>query len=296
MDLPPTTLSPLRAALLGAGRVGTAVAHLLAGAGHEICGVASRTDTSARAAARRLQAPVIDVSAVGETRPDLILIGAADAAIEEVAAKAAPSLPEGTIVVHFSGSLALAPLKPLADAGGRPGALHPMAACPAVETAIRRLPGSAWGVTCSTGLRDWMASLVASDLNGLPVFVEAADRPVWHAAAVTTANGAAALLSAAQTMLEHIGVQEGMDVLGPLAAGAVANAREAGRAGAALTGPAVRGETEILELQIRALEVEAPEVLDAYLWALRIILDTARRAGRLGPPESDRVERLLEAR
>jgi predicted short-subunit dehydrogenase-like oxidoreductase (DUF2520 family) len=267
----------------------------LAGAGHEICGVASRTDASARAAARRLQAPVIDTAAVGGTGPDLILIGAADAAIEEVAAEAAPSLQEGTIVVHFSGSLALAPLKPLVDAGGRPCALHPMAACPDVEAAIRRLPGSAWGITCSTGLWDWVASLVASELDGLPVFVEAADRPVWHAAAATTANGVAALLSTAQTMLEHIGVEEGMEVLGPLAAGAVANAREAGR-GAALTGPAVRGETEILELHIRALEAGAPEVLNAYLWALRIILDTARRAGRLGPPESDRVERLLEAR
>jgi predicted short-subunit dehydrogenase-like oxidoreductase (DUF2520 family) len=187
-------------------------------------------------------------------------------------------------------------LKPLADAGGRPCALHPMAACPDLETAIKRLPGSAWGITCANDLSDWVASLVAADLHGLPVFVEASDRPVWHAAAATTANGVTALLGAAESMLERIGVEEGMEVLGPLAAGTVANAREAGGAGAALTGPAVRGEAETLELHLRALAARAPEALDAYRWALRIILDTARRAGRLDPSAHDRVERLLEAR
>lgn len=286
---------PARVALVGAGRVGTAVALLLRRAGHVVVGVASRTPSSASRASALLGVPAFEPSSTFAHTADVVLLGVPDAALTEVARRVAPSLRPGTVVVHFAGAVGLTPLSHALAAGASACALHPVAACPDVVTALRRLPGCAWGVTCADDLRPWAHALVRDGLGGTPVDVAERDRPVWHAAAVTTANGIAALLASAEAMLDAIGVAQAAGVLGPLAAGAVDNAREAG-AGATLTGPAVRGEVETVARHLRALESIDPLLADDYRVAARAILSGARRAGRLDTATEDRMTAVLGAR
>src|SRR6266853_256543 len=103
-------------AVIGAGRVGTAMAVLLARAGHEIVAVSGREATVERAA---LFLPGVEVLAPADAaaRSELVLIGVPDDAIEAVAAGSAPGIREGAHVCHLSGALGLEVLAPAREAG-----------------------------------------------------------------------------------------------------------------------------------------------------------------------------------
>jgi predicted short-subunit dehydrogenase-like oxidoreductase (DUF2520 family) len=265
---------PLDVALVGGGRVGTAVAQLLRGRGHRVAGVWSRTRASAERAAGALGARTI---ALEEVTGDLVLIAVTDAAIAPVATRLAPFLPRGCVVCHFAGGLGVAPLRSVQERGAWACALHPVQSCPDVEAAVRRLPGSAWGLTCTPGIEPWATALIARDLQGFVVEVSEGDRPLWHAAAVTAANGIVALMATSEAMLEAIGAPA-RAVLAPLAAGALENARERGAA-ASLTGPIVRGEVDALSRHLRVLAERDPRLVPGYVAASRVILAGARDAG-----------------
>jgi predicted short-subunit dehydrogenase-like oxidoreductase (DUF2520 family) len=282
---------PLDVVLIGAGSVGTAIAHLLSEARHSIAGVGFSGRESTRRAGEFLGVPSFDPDDVPSA--DVILVGVPHWAIDTVVQSVAPRLQRGTIVCHFAGAAGLYPLRAALDAGLLGCAMHPVQACPDVDTAIRRLPGSTWGVTCSDGLEGWSATVIREDLRGRPVFLSESDRPLWHAASVTTANGIAALLASAEEILRAIGVDDPMAVLEPLASGAVANARDGGGGAATLTGPLVRGERHVIELHLQALK-QAPEAADAYRAATRLVLEAARRAGRIDAEIDAAVRALLE--
>ncbi|MDQ3981167.1 MAG: prephenate dehydrogenase/arogenate dehydrogenase family protein [Actinomycetota bacterium] len=269
---------PFRLCLVGAGRAGTAVAAALRRAGNDVTAVASRSASSADAAAARLGAPVAGLDDLPEC--DVVLLGVPESAVREVAEVVAPRLRRHAVVWHLTGSLGVAALEAVRRAGGLRCALHPVQAFPDPDAGLARLPGSAWGLTCDDVLRAWAREVVEEDLAGRAFDVREEDRPVWHAAAVTIASGAVALLSLGERLLAAIGVHHAGGVLGPLAAGAVANASESG-ATASLTGPAVRGEWATVTSHLRALEAAAPELVEPYREATRLIFRAAERAGKV---------------
>jgi predicted short-subunit dehydrogenase-like oxidoreductase (DUF2520 family) len=223
---------------------------------------------------------------------DLVLLGVGDAAIPAVAAALAERIRTG-LVVHFAGSLGVAPLGSLIAAGADAAALHPVQACPDFETAVERLPGSAWGVTCAEKLRVPVHGLIARDLRGLPVDVLEEHRPLWHAAAVISSNGIAALLAFGERTLESIGIEEPERVLGPLAAGAVSNARARGGGAATLTGPIVRRDSETIARHLRAFEAGPGHLAATYLGVTRLILDEAEASGRIDARAASEMRGVL---
>ncbi|HVL64120.1 MAG TPA: DUF2520 domain-containing protein [Actinomycetota bacterium] len=275
-------------AVAGAGRVATAVGVLLRRRGVEVAAVASRTPSSATRAARFLGAPAVEIAELPPV--DVVLIGATDEAIPEVARLVSERVRPGTILWHLSGSLGVGALG--APAGVRRAALHPVQACPDVETAVDRLPGSAWGVTCDAEIDRWCEAVVAGLLDGAPVRVEERDRPVWHAAAVTTANGISALIGAGEALLGGIGIADPVDVLHPLARGSLENARSGG--GATLTGPVVRGEFDTVARHLESLARTAPDLVRPYVTAAHLVIDVALRAGRIDERVAARMTELLE--
>lgn len=287
----PTT--PLRIVLIGAGRVGTVVTELLRRRGHVVSGVASRSAASARKAAERFGVDTFDHHA---TLPeaDVVLLGVPDGAIEEVAGQVAKRLRHRSIVVHFAGASGIGPLKSVLEAGGGAAALHPVQACPDVKSAVERIPGSAWGVTTSSGLEAWAADLVARELGGDPVVVAEEHRPLWHAAAMITSNGIAALLGTGEALLASIDIEAPARVLGPLAAGTVTNAGVGGGGAATLTGPLVRGDSDTIATHLEHIVRAAPHLVEDYARVVRVIVATALRAGRIDEQTARRVIELLE--
>ena len=272
-SVPPRTFE---LCLVGAGKAGTGVATALRSAGHRVVAVSSRTGTSASAAARRLDARAVPLE---ELPPcDVILLGVGDAALRR-AAEALPPLRTGTVLWHLAGALGTSVLPE--RAGAWRCALHPVQAFPTPDVPDR-LRGSWWGLTCDEPVRAWAHDVVTEDLGGEVVDLREGDRAVWHAAAVTTANGITALLSLGETLLESIGVETPGRVLGPLAAAAAEGSAARG-ATASLTGPAVRGEWDTVAAHVAALEARAPGLVEPYREATRLIFRAAERAGKVSP-------------
>jgi len=146
----------------------------------------------------------------------------------------------------------------------------------------------AWGRTCSPGLEAWADEIVRRDLHGVPVAVAESDRALWHAAAVTAANGFVAVLGAGEAILRAIGVERAQGVLAPLVTSVRDNAQEQGAA-RALTGPIARGEISVVQRHLDALRERAPEMVAAYLASAESVLLAAERDGRL----DDEVDRRL---
>ena len=280
----------MRVALVGAGRVGTAVAYLLQQKHHEIVAVSSRSTDVALRAAERLNSDVCRVDELPVA--DLVLLGVPDGAIEAVAEAVSERVRDGAFVCHFAGSYGPALLKSVVERGATGCATHPVQACPSVDAAIARLPNSAWGVTCTDpGAQDRIMELIDRDLDGLPIAVPEEVRSIWHAASVTTSNGIAALMAAAESMLADIGIDDPVRVLGPLAAGTVQNAREGGGAGPTLTGPVVRGEKEAIRRHLHALMDMHGSHFDEYRTVAYLIVQAALGAGRINDDTATEIMR-----
>ena len=281
---------PLRVSIFGAGRVATAVASLLQRRDHRIVAVSSPNPVSAERSATRLDAPVMSPAEL--TGSDVILIGAPDGAIPDAVAQLGEAA-TGAILVHFAGSAGTTPLKG-ANGALAHCALHPVQACPDVDTAIERLPGSAWGITCSDESRDWAHALIRNDLQGVPVDVPEEDRVLWHAAAVTTSNGISALMATGESLLSAIGIATPSDVLGPIASGTVANARVMASGAKALTGPVVRGEVEVITRHVEAVDARAAALATAYRDAVLSIVSSAQATGRISAGTAADIRRVLQ--
>ncbi|HWL66027.1 MAG TPA: DUF2520 domain-containing protein [Actinomycetota bacterium] len=283
--------APFDCVLVGAGRVGTAVALLLQSKGHNVVAVSSRSRDSAAAAAERLGAPVTSPDDLPAA--DLYLIGTPAASLPEIGRSlVATNRVSGSVLVHFAGAVGIEPLRECSDRGAFVGALHPVQACPDVDSARRNLPHSAWGITCTDGLDVWAKRLVEEDLEGRAVAVAEKDRPLWHAGAVITSNGIAALLAAGEALLGDLGVEAPEAVLGPLAAGTIANARSGGGGAATLTGPLVRGEVDTIADHLGQLEALDPNHSRNYRLASQLILSAIRARG--GGATGAAIEALVQ--
>lgn len=281
----------MKVALVGAGAVGTAVSWLLAQKNHEIVAVASRTPESAAGASQRLGADVYAIEDIPIV--DLVLVGTSDGAIEPVSSAIAGRVSEGTLVCHFAGSFGPSVMKAVTQNGAKACATHPVQACPTTDAAIARLPGAAWGVTCSDpDAEARIVELIERDLDGYPVRVREHDRSIWHAAAVAASNGIAALLATGESILADIGVDDPVRVLVPLAEGTVQNAWEGGGGAAILTGPVVRGEKETVRRHVAALRDRPGAQFAQYRAAALLTVQAAVAAGRID--EGTAVEIMAE--
>ena len=285
----------MNVSLIGAGKVGTGVALLLQRCGHNIVAVAPESRDSTRRATDMLGVPSTTASGAAGAA-ELVLLGVPDGAIKGLARAIGPALDPGTVVCHFAGAQGAEVLEPVIRSGARRAAIHPVQACPDPETAVRRLPGSAWGVTCDQAAAALIVALIEEDLKGRVVWVDEDVRPLWHAASVTAANGIAAMLAFGEDIMRAADIEEPIGVLGPLAAGVVANAIEGGGGGQTLTGPIVRGEVATLRSHIEALEHFAPEALVGYRRAAAVVLTAAQNGGRIDDVTAARIRDLLESR
>ena len=285
----PTT-EPFSFVLIGAGTVGTAVATLLQDSGHRAVGVVSRTKESAERAASILETTVVSRT----PEADAYLIGAP---LDAVSAIVDSTMDDVDVAdryfVHFAGAAGIDPLQKASDAGAHAGALHPVQACPDLDSALRNLPGSVWGVTSSPAAAEWSEAFVAS-VGGTTVTVREDDRPLWHAAAVITSNGIAALLAGGEAILEQLDVPEPQDVLGPLARGTLDNAVSGGGGGATLTGPVVRGELDSVREHFVRLKAADERFADFYAMVSSLIVQAAERAGRVSADLPQRLKETLQ--
>jgi predicted short-subunit dehydrogenase-like oxidoreductase (DUF2520 family) len=208
---------------------------------------------------------------------DILFIATPDDVVAEVAAQIRP-VPT-TVVVHLSGSLGLDVL-----AGhDRRGSLHPLVPLPTPAIGAERLRS---GITLTVA-GDPVTRAVAEALGGDVVEVDDADRAAYHAAAVIAANHLVALMGQVERVAAIAGLP--LTAFAGLMRAASEDALALGP-GAALTGPAARGDWETVERHraaIAGMPGHRTELAgyDAMVGlARRLSLDTAVDLG-LSPDE-----------
>jgi predicted short-subunit dehydrogenase-like oxidoreductase (DUF2520 family) len=280
-----------RFAILGPGKAGTAIGHLLRKAGHEITAVAGR----------RLEASPVAVSYTGGTATtdfagaargaDCVLITTSDDAIETVctAVSAAGGFRAGTKVVHTSGVGGLDILEGASRRGARVGCIHPIQTFADVDSAIEKIPGSTFGVTADAEILTWADGIVG-DLGGRPFHVPAEDKPLYHAAACMASNYLVTLMYLVEEVYGRMGLSrdDARRAFWPLVKGTIANVEARGTI-PSLTGPIARGDAGSIRKHLRGIRTRFPEMMNLYR---EMGLFTAEVAGRKGAVTQDRLAEI----
>lgn len=282
----------LRVGVIGAGRVGTALAVALSRAGHRITAASAVSDASRERVRRYLSGtPVIQPADVADVS-DLVLLTVPDDAlpglVRGLVATGAPLA--GRMLMHASGRHGLAVLEPAVQEGALPLALHPVMTFTGRADDADRLTGICFGVTAPAVLMP-AAEVLVMEMGGEPVFIAEADRDLYHAALAGAANHLVTQVVQAEDLLAKAGVGQPARMLGPLLSAALDNALRLGDA--ALTGPVARGDADTVAGHVAALRTEAPEALPAYLALARLTATRALAAGTLTAPDARRLLDVL---
>jgi len=270
--------------IVGPGRVGQAMAKLLAESGFSIRFVAARRPVAARRAVRFIgSGTAVGVHATELTDAGVILLTVSDAALGLLASDLAQLRDRWSekVVLHTSGALPSDVLRPFHRRGASVGSLHPFQTVPTATIGLRNLRGCFWGIegdrqACA------VATQLARALDGTPFPVRPSWKVLYHAAAVLSCGAVVALLDQSARLLRAAGVPAGIvrPMLGRFVGETVGNFVRLG-GHQALTGPAVRRDWRTIAHHLAALRRYMPAVQPVYEELTRIM---ARLAGHRLPP------------
>jgi predicted short-subunit dehydrogenase-like oxidoreductase (DUF2520 family) len=236
-----------RVTIIGAGRVGRALARALSDTGVAVRGPLRRGEWER------------EISDAG-----VVLLCVPDGEIASVAQQ----LPPTSTLGHCAGALTLDVLAPHAAFS-----MHPLLAITGDETVFR---GAAAAIAGNSSNTLTIARALAIQLGMTPIEIADADRTLYHACAVIASNYLVALEETAAKVGASVGVER--HHLVRLAESALANwSRDGARS---LTGPVVRGDEAVVACQRDEIARSHPDLLpfwDALTARTREIAAEARR-------------------
>lgn len=258
---------PRVVAIVGAGRVGSALGRLLHQKGWRIGPVITLSIRTARAAQRRIGSGQPQVGLSQAVRAaNVILIATPDRAIaptaEALAQIANSKAWHGKIILHTSGALGSDVLKPLALRGAEIGSLHPLQ-----TFSGRSVPSFAASICAIEGTPEAlrMARRISRELGCIPVVLPSDRKAAYHAAAALSAGHVLAVVEAAVRILVKAGFsrRRAVHALLPLTRQTLSNFERVGPRDA-WTGPLSRGDFSVIEHHLEALRPFPREYRQAY--------------------------------
>ncbi len=283
-------------AIIGVGKVGTALGCLLSHAGHSICAISDQSNDAIKRAQHYIDAKSYSISSLASANADCFIIAAIDDAIASVCSDLSNAgiLKPGLKVVHVSGAGGLDVLHAASQCGASVASIHPVQSFADVETAIKNIPGSVFGITANSEINDWCVSIV-KDLGGIPVFISDNDKPLYHAAACMASNYLAALLFMVTDFYQNLGMKDEdcMQAYLPLVRGTLSNIQAHGPV-AALTGPIARGDMGTIEKHLKVIEDKLPQYLGVYKQLALITLDVALLKGSITQKKAQAMKKMLK--
>ena len=265
--------------ILGAGKVGRALARALRNTGDAV---------ELRAA--RQGVPTLPIDAA------IVVLAVRERQLGPIALDLATSgvLKRSAVVVHNAGSLTADALAPLRGACAGVAQMHPM-----ISFASRTFfPTLARGHCHVKGdpAAEKRARTLAKRLGMTPRTFAKLDTIGYHAAAGLVANGAAALAAIGVELLVVSGVprKDAPKMLGPLLRSVAENVEALGFP-EALTGPVRRGDASAIERQIDLLRERLAAALPLFIASAWAQLPLARAIGDAPPESFDQMARVLTA-
>jgi predicted short-subunit dehydrogenase-like oxidoreductase (DUF2520 family) len=278
--------------VIGAGKVGAALAVLLSRQGYQVVSV---YDQDAKAAVN-LSAQIKGCRATGTARQaadaaDLIFITTPDAVIPQIASEVKWQRGQG--VIHCSGADSTAILEPAKKSGALVAAFHPLQTFAGAKEAMENIPGSTFCIEAEEPL---LATLkqIAADLGGYWITLNAADKAAYHTAAVFASNYLVTLVKIAADLWQTFSIpaDQAVKALLPLLKGTIHNIETLGIPGC-LTGPIARGDAGTVEKHLKTIEDKAPQLLSTYRELGRQTVPIAAAKGTINKEQSRQLELLF---
>lgn len=282
-------------AIIGAGKVGTALSSLLKERGYKPVGVYSRSQDSAKNLAEQMGIGVSRHPADAAERAELVFVTTTDREIASTAALIArrEAKRAGQIFIHTSGALSSAVLEPLRHQGALAISVHPLQSFASLESAKENLPGSCFALEGDEQALPRAIELV-NDLQGRHFVIKAEDKALYHAAAVVASNYLVSLIHLSASIYQQFGLNEeqAMDALFPLIQGTINNIARSGPA-KALTGPVARGDGATLKGHMKALHKMNWRTQEAYRSLGLYTVGVAMQNGNITPNEGAALSNIF---
>lgn len=286
-------------AIIGAGRLGTALALALNESGYRIKALVARHTRHAQRAAALLpnsQAFALNLNQLDALpATELLFITTPDDQISATAARLVRKLPtlhtsrQMRLAFHASGALASDALHVLRDRGFAVGSMHPLASISEPQTGAESLRRAFY---CIEGDRQAVkaARRIVRALGAHSFSINTRDKSLYHAAAVISSGHAVALFDLACALLTRCGLKKtaARDVLLPLLQSTLNNLSTQTNA-RALTGTFARADLSTVRSHISALQKTHGEEDALAIYAL-----LGRRSLKLAAEQGADVKALRE--
>lgn len=289
-------MSKPKIAVVGTGKVGSALALLLDRQGYPISGVASKSIFSASRVAKEINVTATDRPEEITIGADVVFITTPDREISRVTGEITGrgGFKPGQIVLHTSGAHPADEVGAARRAGAFVFSLHPLQSFADIKMAMENLPGSYFALEGDQEARP-VAEQIVKDLGGKSFFISAGDKPLYHAAACIASNYLVSLIHFATGLYECFGLsrEEAFEALLPLIRGTINNIGQAGPA-LALTGPLARGDGPTIEGHLEALKESGDLQLDLYRGLGLYTVEVALEKGSINTDQGEKLKEILQ--
>ena len=258
----------MKISIIGAGRLGGALAIALSKKGYTIENLVVRNLETARKIAAIItpEPQVIFSNKLSKITSDLIFITTQDSEIGSVAELLKENLSHKPFVFHTSGALSSDILGELKSVGCRIGSVHPLIS---ISDSMRGASKFANAYFCVEGDAEAVevGREIVGKLGGNPFSIETKYKNLYHASAVVACGHLVALVDAAIEMLSKCGLNEtdAQEILLPLIKSTVENL-ETQTTSESLTGTFARADVATFEKHLEMLQRNvSAQILEIYL-------------------------------
>lgn len=213
--------------IIGAGRVGPVVGAALAGAGHAVTGITAGSDDE-RASAVLPDVPVLEALDVVR-RSELVVIAVPHDQLPGLVSGIAElgGWQLGQLVLHTDAAYGIEVLRPAAERGAIPLAVHPAITFTGTSIDLRQLQAGYAAVTAPPAVLP-IAQALAVEIGCEPVVIAEADREAYADAIDSVTAFSRSIIGQSTARLRGIGVENPGGYLSALVQSAVESAlREA---------------------------------------------------------------------
>jgi predicted short-subunit dehydrogenase-like oxidoreductase (DUF2520 family) len=283
----------MKIGILGAGKVGIALGHVLENKGLAVVAVASRREESLLLARNYIGGKCTYTTDVMEVvrHADVIAVTTQDREIHAVAQaifQRADGLDE-KLFFHTSGAHAAHELSPLDQKGAILGSFHPLQTFPDVNSGIVALPRTYIFIEGDEkGLP--ILDLLASTVGMKAMRIESKNKVLYHLSAVFVCNLLSALMHSGEGIMSRIGI--GLEPFFPIIETTLRNIEQKGPL-MSLTGPVVRGDAETVASHVKAMKgMDLHE--SVYRILSQVALEMAAERKTLTPAQLEELTRILK--
>jgi predicted short-subunit dehydrogenase-like oxidoreductase (DUF2520 family) len=291
----------LSVSIIGAGRLGSALAVALSARGFRVQAIVSRSLNHARRAAKLTgkETRALSSAQLEQLTPaSIIFITTPDDLIEQTAAQLASAINwsgRGSIALHASGALSSEALLSLRAVGFQTGSMHPLMSVSDTLNGAESLGRAHFCIEGQPRAARVARALVRA-LGGHSFAIKTKDKALYHAAAVMSSGHMVALFDLATELLSECGLsdKQAREALLPLVRSTLENLSRQTPA-RALTGTYARADLATVNKHLAALKTsDTRDALEAYaLLGLRSI-ELARENGA-DAASLKKISRALQA-